>query len=482
MAKAEHGSVVKASRLLLLVSTACAAQQAIELGPLGTPRQLPDRILGANVNPFYERLMEDPAKIRLLKTMDIGYVRFPGGTNGQFWQPETGKLAVPPSANPSSYRRFWAGIAPRLNQLHPNGISVAEDQQFLDKIGAAMILVPNLDTSSLEAQRAWFQKLAEQKLVPDHIEMGNESYLAMINDPLSLQRFPDERAYSQLTRQYLNAFQPFLPAGTKIAIQAAPVGFSGPDVNRGLLGRFHDWNQALRPEPWFQAVTVHLYARLSGSETHLFEEIMGRFDSGVDRIINSIVRQVPGKEIWVTEWNPRGGDPSALNKADPRTAGMMMHAASRTVFALLRHPEVTISQYFMLNFDTQNAFTVFVKQGDAYRTTPPSEAMSWFNNAANGGATFQEYAWGDKTQEGFTPVVAGLFAKGNGVTLIVQNAAPKPYRIELKPFYATAPDRVERMLPDLSRGGLYAAEVETVQAGGELLLPPLSLTRVHWAR
>ena len=168
---------------------------------------------------------------------------------------------------------------------------------------------------------------------------------------------------------------------------------------------------------------------------------------------------------------------------------MMMHASSRTVFALLRHPEVTMSEYFMMNFDTQNAFTVFVKQGAEYLTTPPSEAMSWFNTAANGGVTFREYAWGGKLpaggimpNEGYSPVVGGLFIKGPARTLIVQNASGTPYRILLKPFGEALPDRVERMSPSLDRTGLYAAEVESVQPAGEVALPPLSLTRVIWAR
>jgi hypothetical protein len=182
--------------------------QTIELQPLAAARPLPDRILGANVNLFYEKMAEDPAKVAILKTMDIGTVRFPGGTDGQFWQPQTGTFEVPLDSNASFYRKFWAAIAPRLNALHPNGIQVDEAKRFLDQIGAAMVLVPNLDTSTLQVQTSWYQKLAAQHLIPSRIEMGNEAYLAMIGDPASLKRFPDEAHYLAIAKQNLDALQP----------------------------------------------------------------------------------------------------------------------------------------------------------------------------------------------------------------------------------------------------------------------------------
>jgi hypothetical protein len=472
--------------------------QTIELQPLAAARPLPDRILGANVNLFYEKMAEDPAKVAILKTMDIGTVRFPGGTDGQFWQPQTGTFEVPLDSNASFYRKFWAAIAPRLNALHPNGIQVDEAKRFLDQIGAAMVLVPNLDTSTLQVQTSWYQKLAAQHLIPSRIEMGNEAYLAMIGDPASLKRFPDEAHYLAIAKQNLDALQPYLPPGAKIAVQAAPAGFTKERLaGRAMEDRFEKWNHDLTPQPWFQAVTVHLYAReqtvvgngggMDGMR--LFAAYMGRFDSGVDHMIQRIAARVPGKEIWCTEWNPRGGDPSALTRSDPRTPAMMMHASTRTIFAFLRHPEVTQSSYFMLDFDLKQAFTVFVKQAGGYQTVPVTEALTWLDQAANGGATFREYAWGQKIPSGgvipgetYDPVVAGLFEHPQTTTLIIQNATPTAFKTDLQTFQPAMPKRIEVMTPPMDRQDLYPAEVLSVAPARLLTLPPFSLIRVTWEK
>jgi hypothetical protein len=62
---------------------------------------------------------------------------------------------------------------------------------------------------------------------------------------------------------------------------------------------------------------------------------------------------------------------------EPVTPALQMHVAARALFALLRHPQVTVAQYFMLNFDPKNAFSVFVETGSGYQAVPvcPSNLM-----------------------------------------------------------------------------------------------------------
>ena len=484
-------------KLALLGLTVCLAglfgQQppvAVKLQPLGPARRLANRIFGASAIPAYEHLLEDPEKIAELKKMNIAYTRLPGGSDSNYYQPESGKLLVPSTPNPSSYKTFWISASQNINRGHPSGISIEQFKRFSNEIGAEMVLVPNIDTSSVSAQRAWFQGMASKGIVPTHIEMGNEMYLAMMHDPATIAKFPDEPATMRITKQYLDAIQEFLPRGTKIAIQAAPEDFSAmPGGNDSYSAGFRTWNQALKPENWFQAVTVHAYPSVNlltvGSRANdpvaVFRAVMARYDEGIDRLIERIVARLPGKEIWVTEFNARGGEPGHQQSVTP---AVQMHAAARAYFAFLRHPEVALAQYFMLNFDGSPEFSVFLRSGNGFRPLPVAEAVSWFDRAANGGVAYQGFVSGVKmsggglVKESFNAVEGALFTSANGGTLLVQNATASPISVDLSALGGGTPSRIESMSPSISALERSAAEVVEVRPANLIELPAYSLTRV----
>ena len=484
--------------LLLIAATVLGliAQErptAIQFQPQGASRRLPVRLFGANAIPTYERLLGNPQKLAALKRMNIAYTRFPGGTDSNYYQPESGKLFVPSTPNPSDYKRFWMQASQGINRAFPQGFTVAQFKRFSDDLGAEMVLVPNIDTSSVSAQRAWFQDMARQKIVPQHIEMGNEMYLAMLHDPATLAKFPDEPTTMRVIKQYYDAIHDFLPSGAKVAVQAAPENFSGvPGGTDPFSTGFRTWNDALHPEDWFQAATVHVYARVGLLTSHssdpsaVFRAAMARYDEGVDRLMNRIVSRLPGKEIWVTEFNPRGGDPG--HQQDLLTPAMQMHAAARACFAFLRHPEVAVVQYFMLNFEGKTNFAVFVRDGDAFRPLPVVEAMSWFNNAANGGVDYRGFVAGAKVpgggmvRESFDALEGGLFTGPNGRTLLVQNATASAVSIDLAPFGTDTPTRIESLAPSLTSSDRSPAEVLTIAPAASIALAPYSLTRVIWSK
>ena len=73
----------------------------------------------------------------------------------------------------------------------------------------------------------------------------------------------------RMMKQYLDAISPCLPPNAKIAVQAAASGFTVHDhPTAPFWKRIEKWDDDLRPEPWFDAVTIHLYPRLN--------EVVGR--------------------------------------------------------------------------------------------------------------------------------------------------------------------------------------------------------------
>ena len=470
------------------------------LASTGPPRPLPTHLMGASVAPFYEHLLNDPQKIDLIRQMHLAFVRFPGGSDANYYHWRTGLFSIEVFPNSSTYTRFWGRVMPNIRRGHPEGISQEQFSKFADAIGAQVVLVPNLETSSVDNQRAWFQQLRQDGSLPTHIEMGNEFWVAMGNDPNVIKKWPDEPATMRTTWQYLEALRPYFLPGTKVAIQSAGSAFMIPGSPRvPFARRLKEWDENLKPEPWFDAVTLHLYPHLkqvlgraaqTAPEELKFRAMMARVDSGVERVLRDTERRLPGKEIWITEWNPRGVDHT---QPDPFTAAENMHLTTKMTLAYLRHPAVTMSLFFMLSFNVHSYNKLFLPGNDgAYAPTPTAVVLRWFNEAANGGSSYQGYlepagrriSGGGLWAEDFAPVEAAWFRAGDRTTLIVQNATSKPRSLDLTQVAGGAHLVSSESLatPDLyDRDRAAVSQEHTGQSSGSLLIPAYSVCRLIFA-
>jgi hypothetical protein len=501
------------SRSFIFAAACLALPVFAQVRPLtlvaaGEPRSLPHRILGASASPFWEHLIDDPAKVAAIKSLRLAYTRFPGGSYANYYDWKTGLFSLEPRPDSSLYYRMFVRLSRMVARSFPGGIKFEQYKKFSDSAGAEIVLVPNLETSSVEDQKQWFQHMAAEGEVPTHIELGNEFWIAMGLDREVMRRWADEPSSMRVMKRYLDAFRPYLPKGAKVAVQAAAAPSFGEPYMRGpVMRRLRAWDAALKPEPWFDAVTVHLYPRLNealGLPGAANEEItpniaqrnlrvlMARVDEGTDRILEDIERRVPGKEIWVTEWSPRGAQPADIsNRADPSTPAMMLQLMTRMTLAFLRDRQVTVSLFYALFLSPQGLFRAFVQESGGYQPVPATVALRWLNEAANGGASFQRYqetgnpriSGGGVRHESYGAVEGGLFRGRGGATLILQNVSgdSRVWKIPADLNLGT-PSRIERMaMPDLADKTLRAARAETVEPSAEVPVPPYSVTRVVWS-
>jgi hypothetical protein len=492
--------------LTLLNPAAWAQARPLDLVPSGGPRALPKRILGASAEPFWEHILDDAEKIAALKPLQLGYTRFPGGSLANYYDWKRGLFFLEPKPDSSAYYRMFARLSQMTARAFPDGIFLGQYQAFSDRIGAEVVLVPNLETATAEDQAEWFRRIAAKEAVPTHIELGNEFWIAMGMDPGVWRRWPDEEASMRIMRRYLEAFRPYLPRGAKIAVQAAAAPSFGDASRRGpVMQRLRRWDEALRPEPWFDAVTVHLYPRLNAilgrpgaADDPITLEIAGRnlqallarADGGTDNILREVGRRVPGKEIWITEWNPSGAEPVARSRSNPSTPALMLHLVTRMTLAFLRNPQVTICQFYAIYFMPGRPFRAFLPGPRGYQPAPAMLALRWLDEAANGGVTFQRFveaggariSGGGLRPETYGAVEAALFRGDGGATLILQNASADSRRWNIpKNFGRNVPSRVERMaMPDLANTVERPADAEIVQPSMEIPVPPYSVTRVIW--
>ena len=98
---------------------------------------------------------------------------------------------------------------------------------------------------------------------------------------------------------------------------------------------------------------------------------MARMDEGTDGVLQDVERRVPGKEIWITEWNPAGAEGAGKpNRAETTTPGMMLQLVTRATLAFLRHPQVTVAQYFSIRFKPDSPKCMFLPRKGGYRPCP----------------------------------------------------------------------------------------------------------------
>jgi len=493
---------------IALLSLPVAAQvRPLALVPIGEPRALPERILGASASPFWERLIDDPAKVSAVKSLHLAYTRFPGGSYSNYYDWKRGLFSLDPKPDSSVYYRMFWKLSEVVARNIPRGISLEQYKAFSDSVGAGIVMVPNLETASVEDQAEWFKHLAAQGTVPVRIELGNEFWIAMGLDPEVMKRWPDGPSSLRLMRRYLDAFKPYLPKGAKVAVQAAAApSFGEPYMRGAVMQRLRRWDESLKPEPWFDAVTVHLYPRLNealGQRGATEDEItpriaqrnlrvlMARVDDGTDQILREIGRRVPGKEIWVTEWSPRGASPAVIsNQADPTTPAMMLQLVTRMSLALLRNPQVTISQFYAIFFLPNSPFHAFLPGKGGYQPVPATAALRWLNEAANGGVAMQRFqeagnpriSGGGVRTESYGAVEGALFRGRERTTFILQNvSADSRVWTVGKDLNLGTPSRVERMaMPDISDATPRVARVETAEPSMDMPAPPYSVTRIIW--
>jgi Immunoglobulin domain/Immunoglobulin I-set domain len=489
------------SAAAILTVTAPPAARTLTLVPSGASRVLPPRLLGASAEPHIEHLLDTPSKRAAIQATAPGTLRFPGGSLANYYDWRDGQLHLDPQSDSSSYYIFWANLAKTLALAHPDGIKVQDYAPFANQVGADCILDANLETSTVQLQSAWFQDMATRGIAPSLVELGNEFYYAMLNDPHVLQKWPDEPSSFTVMQQYQQQLRPLAAPGAKFAVQAVGASLNiHPNAAGAWAKRLLDWDEALLPAPWFEAATIHVYPDIPALQTQpggrspfgLWTLLMGRMDAGIDRAVDEMAARLPGTEIWITEWSPRGGLPpdSQGNFVDPVSPAMAAHIATRVELAFLRHPEITRALYFDLSFNLGNVFQCYVPSGSQWLPLPAVALMGWFHQAANQGPSYQRVveqggtavATGSDFQEHFLPVEGAEFVGGSGRTLILQNASAEDRLLDATYGGARAvPASVDLMqISTWDDDRALPAQIQHLAPGKNLLVPAYSVVRIVW--
>jgi len=247
------------------LGSAWGSPASLELAPVGSPRPIPSGFVGGSCEPLTERMVGDSTKLAAMRELPLGELRFPGGSGSNYYDWHTGLYDFQTGPQSSPYLRlFLANSKQEILGLNPHGVRLEDFEPFAHAIGASFLLVANLETSTVEDQAAWFRHLKSVNVLPTDIELGNEFWIAMGFDPDSLRRWPDEPASMTKMHRYEQALRPIVGAGAKFAVQSSGSAYwVERDAQAWQLRRQLDWDAALKPADWFEAVTVHLQTGLA---------------------------------------------------------------------------------------------------------------------------------------------------------------------------------------------------------------------------
>jgi hypothetical protein len=500
-------TLLGAGAALAATGPAAAAPSPVRLRADGGERQLPSRLLGFNTPANNVIPFEDPAFAAPVKALGPHYLRFPGGTVANYYDWRTGQLNIQPGGPGREVRNLFARVAEASRSNHPQGVRWDQFHGFAEAVDADVIMLPNIETSSPQNEAARFADMASKGSVPRRIELGNEFYLALLMDPDTLKVFPDFPSSMARMKAHLDAIRPHLRKDALVAVQAASSRFHHPasrppDDPRTI--REQRWDDQLKPEPWFDAVTVHLYPTASGVVSleaardmagnldRIYPAMIARADDGFERTLSDTAGRMPGKEIWLTEWGGYDGN-ATFGGIRMSFTGAWLHQVTRAMLAQLRRREVTVSNYHAL-FVRGDMGSAFRRGPDGgYLRVNASNVLDWFFHAARGpDAHYQRIAaegserivaHGNIPGEGFRDVEAALFRKGRARTLIAQNAWSAPRELDLGRLAGAAPLSAEVIAtPDLM-ASLQDASPEPrplAAAGGKLVAPAYSIVKATW--
>jgi hypothetical protein len=248
---------------------------AVFQGDLAKVVQKIPEIYGVNVGLWVPDLI-DPASASAEKLLNLGVVRYPGGLRAdeEDWQ--------------------------KTLKAKDSNIDTDEFLDWCSKAGCKPMFTANVGDGSPELSAAWVKYVNQTRKGPrvERWEIGNEIYGDWHRYYAKWGK-DGGTAYGKAARAFVKAMKAVDPS---IKISAVWM-LNGP------------WNQAVFKEiaDVIDAVSVHHYAQLAGSET---EQGLLAVSSEADGLMRAVQKQLvrlaaKGKsyEIWLTEWNSVDANP-----------------------------------------------------------------------------------------------------------------------------------------------------------------------------
>ncbi len=309
----------------------------------------------------------DTQMLSALGTSGAGNLRFPAGTEVNWWNWQSGWV------DPATEKQ--AAMPPFIQQMLMSGnvgiYQLADLATAVQRTGVTPIFLLNMMTDSLSSAETELKTAEMLNLPVRYIELGNEFYLTY---PGYLQRYPTIADYASEAATWTQQLHQDFPEA-----QIAIVGYNNTVMPQGASPRQLDWNdQVTEAVPLADALTLHMYLpplnTISNTPDTFADAMLEQYHSlaatdGPANLIGEALQiqsalsavDVYQKPLWITEFGLMSNTQQQYANADSDTwASALLVAAILNAF--LSDPRVSLSDFCNFEQANQNAFltsTVF---------------------------------------------------------------------------------------------------------------------------
>jgi len=200
----------------------------------------------------------------------------------------------------------------RRDKEYPKDENVIENViQFCKKTNTKILFTCNIVDATYEENKKVLDRLISEGITISGVEIGSEMYLPRFK----CIKYESVQKYIDTAKWYSIKLKSDF-SGIKLAVIAAPPLVKA--IPKAVLSYYKAWNEALKKETFFDAYTVHHYAKEKScncekdfSDTKTRDEafecynvlLQKELDYWFQEGIQYYVDMFPEKKMWLTEWN-----------------------------------------------------------------------------------------------------------------------------------------------------------------------------------
>lgn len=340
-------------------------------------RNLPE--LGFNLNSITKPSWSNQSFIDSCKSLGIQIIRYPGGTESQYFDWQTGKI-VPLSLWQTGVLNNYQYLTTTPHLPH----TLDDLKQFTTYTGAKVMFVLNMVSSTLTKEMDMLRYASQIGIPVEYVELANELYFT---DTDFTNAYPTPSAYAQDMHVWIDSIRANF-SNVKIAVIGAPEDPLSPG---GVASptRITAWNDAVFSENLdVDAITFHYYPPLGNVASNPTAlgvlskpfEFWPRFKRyTTDSVVNNI-------DVWITEYN-LNEIASNYNVASTWAHGLF---TSSFLFLMLEEPKINkILNHQITGGPSFASISSYTSFGDTIsnRLTCEGNAMKLIHNAMIGKTT-----------------------------------------------------------------------------------------------
>jgi hypothetical protein len=445
---------------------ASASATAPITAKLGTARSLPANYFGVNFdyNGASQYATPDAKFYSQLAALEPGTLRYPGGTNANFFQWKAGFPVDPP-----------AGSCVSSSTSSAFKFTLSDLMKAYSATKAPPVFDLNVMTSDLSCQIQMLRQARELGLPVKYVELGNELYLGLDNYP---HYFPTAADYGTTVASYVTTVHKNFPGALVAAVGSLPDRTAREQTwNKDML------NAASSSGGLPDAITLHVYP--SYDEALTTSGLPGLFTEPYSELttINGVVGGLSvSRPVWLTEYNLRPKHTANSNPAQTSYAQALFVAE----MDLLLAEHVPSAQFIELwsAFGGDASYTYAGNPSDPPQT-PGGLTLQLVDEAAHGATltTPIVFAGAPTLTPGGSPALIGQsFTSGKTIRDVLVNLSPQSLTIETGAAIAT-----DEAYEQLTYSGSPVAQVSKASAltvqnkttGSTLTMPAYSFIVVN---